>query len=161
MEIRNTRPEELDEVMEIYEKARQVMRSSGNMNQWINGYPSRELIREDIASGYSYVMTDQGGIHAVFTLIDGEDPTYKVIENGQWLNDKLYVTIHRIASNGTYAHSSDICYDWALSVRDNLRIDTHQDNCIMRHVLDRNGFTECGTIYVSDGSPRIAYQKEK
>ncbi|MBE6020607.1 MAG: GNAT family N-acetyltransferase [Clostridiales bacterium] len=161
MEIRYTRPEELDIVMDIYDKARQVMRASGNMNQWINGYPSREMISDDIASHNSYVLAEGDVIHAVFTLIGGEDPTYKVIEGGEWLNDEPYMTIHRIASNGTLKHAADICYNWTLERTDNLRIDTHADNSIMRHVLDRNGFIECGVIYVSDGSPRIAYQKVK
>jgi hypothetical protein len=30
----------------------------------------------------------------------GKDPTYAVIENGNWLNDEPYGVIHRIASNG-------------------------------------------------------------
>lgn len=161
MEIRNTRPEEIDEIMEIYDIARQVMRNSGNSKQWINGYPARELISEDIENGYSYVLVENREIQAVFSLIDGEDPTYKVIENGEWLNDEPYMTIHRIASKGKLRHASDICYRWTMERTDNLRIDTHEDNAIMRHVLDRNGFIECGIIYISDGSPRIAYHKVK
>ncbi|MDO4482270.1 MAG: GNAT family N-acetyltransferase [Bacillota bacterium] len=161
MEIRNTRPGEIEEVMEIYDIARQVMRNSGNSQQWINGYPARELINEDIEKGYSYVLVDNGKIQAVFSLIDGEDPTYKVIANGEWLNDEPYMTIHRIASRGEMKHASDICYGWTMEKTDNLRIDTHEDNVIMRHVLDRNGFTECGVIYISDGTPRIAYHKVK
>jgi RimJ/RimL family protein N-acetyltransferase len=41
----------------------------------------------------------------------------------------------------------------------NIRIDTHRDNAIMQHLLEKNGFVKCGIIYVEDGSPRIAYQK--
>ena len=161
MEIRKTRPEEIDEIMEIYDIARQVMRNSGNLKQWINGYPARELISDDIANGYSYVLVENREIQAVFSLIGGEDPTYKVIENGEWLNSEPYMTIHRIASKGKLRHASDICYRWAMEKTENLRIDTHEDNAIMRHVLDRNGFIECGIIYISDGSPRIAYHKVK
>ncbi len=40
-----------------------------------------------------------------------------------------------------------------------LRIDTHQDNKIMQHVILKNGFTYCGIIYTGDGSPRLAYEK--
>lgn len=29
----------------------------------------------------------------------------------------------------------------------------------MRHILQKNGFSERGTIYISDGTPRIAYEK--
>ena len=39
-----------------------------------------------------------------------------------------------------------------------LRIDTHEDNKVMQHVLEKYGFVRCGIVYVSDGSPRIAYE---
>ena len=39
------------------------------------------------------------------------------------------------------------------------RADTHADNKIMQHLLEKNGFTRCGVIHVADGSPRFAYQK--
>lgn len=161
MEIRNTRVDELDTVMKIYDRGRQVMRNSGNLNQWINGYPARQMISEDIKNGWSFVLSDEEEIYAVFSLIGGEDPTYKYIEDGAWLNDEPYMTIHRIASSGLMRRASDLCYDWSMTRTDNLRIDTFQDNKIMQHVLERNGFVRCGTIYIEDGSPRIAYQKVK
>ena len=40
-----------------------------------------------------------------------------------------------------------------------LRIDTHNDNKIMQHVIEKNGFKRCGIIHVNDGSERIAYEK--
>lgn len=42
----------------------------------------------------------------------------------------------------------------------NLRGDTHERNLPMRRAFERNGFERCGTIWVEDGTPRIAYQKE-
>ena len=38
-----------------------------------------------------------------------------------------------------------------------IRIDTHHDNCIMKHILTKDGFTECGVIYLECGDPRDAY----
>jgi hypothetical protein len=38
-----------------------------------------------------------------------------------------------------------------------IRIDTHRDNCIMKHILTKYGFTMCGVIYLADGAPRDAY----
>ena len=29
----------------------------------------------------------------------------------------------------------------------------------MQHILNKHNYTKCGTIYVDDGTPRIAYQK--
>ena len=41
----------------------------------------------------------------------------------------------------------------------NLRIDTHRDNVIMQHLMQRHGFTRCGIIYLANGDERLAYQK--
>ena len=45
-----------------------------------------------------------------------------------------------------------------MDVAGNLRIDTHRDNVIMRHVIDLYGFTYCGIIYLLNGDERLAYQ---
>ena len=39
-----------------------------------------------------------------------------------------------------------------------IRIDTHHDNKPMQHVVEKAGFARTGSIYVDDGSPRIAYE---
>ena len=96
----------------------------------------------------------------VFSFILGEDPTYKVIENGQWLNDKPYGTIHRIASNGIRRRMLKACVDYCKEIIDNIRIDTHADNSPMQNALHRLKFSLCGIIYTSDGSHRLAFQKD-
>ena len=40
-----------------------------------------------------------------------------------------------------------------------LRIDTHHGNTRMQSALKKNGFTPCGTIYLSWGDPRLAFEK--
>ena len=49
--------------------------------------------------------------------------------------------------------------NWCLEHCESLRADTHADNKIMQHLLEKNGFTRCGIIHVADGTPRIAYQR--
>ena len=49
--------------------------------------------------------------------------------------------------------------DYAFSVTDNVRIDTHADNAIMQHNILKHGFRFCGTILLANGDPRLAYQK--
>ena len=43
MEIRKASVQDLDQIMQIYEKAREFMRTNGNAEQWGDEYPSREL----------------------------------------------------------------------------------------------------------------------
>ena len=84
MMIRRAAIQDLEQIMQIYARAVQYMHASGNPNQWMEGYPSRALIEEDIARGVSYVVDRDGVIEAVFSYIEGEDPTYRQIEQGMW-----------------------------------------------------------------------------
>ena len=150
---------ELDQIMEVYARARALMAQNGNPTQWGDNYPSRQLIEEDILSNRLFVCVINGELEAVFAFILGEDPTYKKIEDGQWLANGPYGTLHRLASAGHRPGVARMVIEWCLEHCESLRADTHADNKIMQHVLESNGFSRCGIIHVADGSPRIAYQK--
>lgn len=95
--IRKATYDDVPVLMDIFRKARGIMRSSGNMNQWNDSYPSEEIVRKDISSGHCYVLCEGGGVVAVMAFIPGPDPTYAEIYNGGWLSDEPYHVIHRIA----------------------------------------------------------------
>lgn len=156
MAIRVATPEDIDEILRIYACARQLMVKAGNPTQWKDGYPRRELVEQDIASQASYVMERNGLLCGVFAFFVGNDPTYDEID-GAWLNDAPYGTIHRIGSDGTqsgvFAEALEFCKQQGID----LRIDTHDDNAPMRHVVEKAGFVYCGTIICDDGTPRRAY----
>lgn len=59
MEIRKTKPKELEVLLKMYEHARRFMATHGNASQWENNYPSPQLILDDITEGNSYVCTEQ------------------------------------------------------------------------------------------------------
>lgn len=149
---------QLPRILEIYEKARVFMAESGNPDQWGTGYPPEEMIRQDIRNGKSYVNLEGDHIRAVFYFAVEADPTYSYIE-GAWLNDAPYGVIHRIAVDGSGRGVAAECFAFAAQHCDNLRIDTHEKNIPMQRCLAKNGFIRCGTIYLEDGDPRIAYQK--
>lgn len=157
MYIRKAAEGDIPEIMRIYDEARASMRRSGNMLQWINGYPSEDLVREDIAEGVSYVCCEEDQLYAVFAFITGDDPTYAYIEDGQWPDDLPYGTIHRIGSDGRKKDIFPVCYKFCRDITGKVRIDTHADNAPMHYILKKHGFTRCGIIYVSDGTPRVAY----
>ncbi len=159
MTIRDTTLADYGQIQEIYAYAREQMRQAGNPGQWGDSRPSGETLLQDIRNGQSHVLEEQGQLCGVFTFIIGEDPTYRVIEQGRWLNDAPYGTIHRIAALGAGKGVFRECLAYCLARIPNIRIDTHRANGAMRHLLERHGFRKCGIIYVEDGSPRIAYQK--
>ena len=160
IKIREGHENDLDQLMSIYENARKFMHSNGNMTQWNDGYPSEEILLRDIRDGNYFVgIDDKGEIAFCFTFIIGKDPTYTIIEDGKWLNDEPYGTIHRIASSGKYARCLDKSLEFCFSRINNIRIDTHKENRPMLSALERTGFIKCGVIYCRDGSPREAFQK--
>lgn len=160
MNIRPATLSELDAIMSLYHQARAFMRQSGNLNQWINGYPSRAIIEKDIRLGRLFIAEEGGETAAVFCFFHGEDvePTYRSID-GAWLAGGPYGVIHRIASTGKFPRMVEVCTDWCLDRCPSLRIDTFKDNRPMQRSLLRCGFTFCGVIIIEDGSERMAYQK--
>ncbi len=159
MNIRTSNMADLDRILQIYEYAREQMRQNGNPNQWKNNRPSKETVIWDIEHNHSYVIEANGRICGVFSFIIGEEPTYKTILEGNWKNTNTYGTIHRIASDGSVKGILKECLKYCESKISNIKIDTHQDNLIMQHLLEKNGFERCGIIFVEDGTTRIAYQK--
>lgn len=158
MIVRNAVLEDMEQIMEVYRLAKEYMVASGNPNQWINGYPSREVIEKDIKKQQLYVCEENGQIHGTFMFFVGEEPTYQVIEQGAWKNDEPYGTIHRLGSDGTCKGIFKECLSFCREKHANLRADTHHDNKTMQHLLEKHGFERCGIVYMNDGSLRIAYQ---
>lgn len=150
---------ELDRILEIYAAAKAFMRKSGNPNQWNGSYPERELLAQDIRKKQLYVMRENGHLCGVFAYITGEDPTYSYIENGAWLNNEPYGTIHRIAGDGTVKGLLARAVAFCAEKNPNIRVDTHKDNKPMQHALEKNGFHYCGIIYLANGDPRLAFQR--
>ena len=114
MYIRHTQPEDIDRLLEIYQEARTFMIQQGNPTQWTHGYPSKDLLMQDIRRVNSYVCIEKDRIVGTFAFIIGEDPTYQVIENGAWHAAKEYGTIHRAASDGTIKGLTKYIFDLLL-----------------------------------------------
>ena len=135
------------------------MRENGNREQWGNSHPARELIEIDIRQRKLYVCIDDQKIVGVFYFAIEDDVTYRVIEDGAWLNDEPYGVVHRIASAEGGKGAATFCLNWAFKQAGNIRIDTHEDNQPMRGLLSKLGFVYCGIIRIASGAPRMAFQK--
>ena len=138
----------------------------GNPDQWsAPGFPPDSLLLRDIAREGGYVidtvmpgLTGHLAPRAYFALLPSPEPTYDRID-GAWLTAEPYGVIHRIASypedHGVFA----AIIDFAAARYAHLRIDTHRDNRIMQHLIAKHGFTYCGIIWLTDGTPRLAYER--
>ena len=159
--IREANQIDVADIMQVMEAAKRIMRSSGNMHQWENGYPSEAVVISDMEKHGGYVIEEAGRIVGYFAFLPSPEPTYSEIYDGEWLDDvQSYHVVHRIASypdvHGIFNDIMDFCF----SHDTNIRIDTHKDNLIMQHNIEKHGFTYCGIIYLANGDERLAYQKQ-
>lgn len=160
--IKEAMPDDAQVIMHLVDVARRTMQENGNPCQWPVGYPSREVIDDDLQRGDCYIVCNAGGkVVGSFVLRQGPDPSYGHIYEGKWLDDSMpYYVIHRVtslpAAHGVFSAIVSYCIQHS----DNLRIDTHRDNHIMRHLVEKYGFTYCGIIHLSRarGAERLAYQ---
>lgn len=155
--IRKATVKDLNQLEIIYEKARQFMRAHGNSNQWTYGHPNREDLMQSLATQELYVVEINRVIQASFVLMERADPTYTYIE-GAWLSDNPYVVLHKVATRHEIKGMGTCIINFAKSKKKDVRIDTHKDNIPMQNLLKKTGFVPTGTIYVEDGTARIAYQ---
>jgi len=165
--IREAKPTDITDIMQVMEAAKKIMRQSGNLHQWADGYPSEAVIISDMEKHGGFVLEEGDGedqstgrIVGYFAFLPSPEPTYSKIYDGEWLDDtQSYHVIHRIASkpdvHGIFSDIMDFCF----SHDANIRIDTHKDNRIMQHNIEKHGFTYCGIIHLADGDERLAYQK--
>lgn len=160
-------PARLDDLpicMEILDSGRSFQRRQGFI-QWRDGYPAASDIENDIRSGGAYLLKADN-TPAAYTYIgfDG-DPAYPAIV-GAWRFNEPYGVLHRVAISGDFRGKglSNVLFNLAGALAKMhgfgcLRIDTHEQNKRMQHVLERNGFSYCG-IVIQNGEPRLAYDKK-
>ena len=157
--IRKATEQDIPAALALFSAAKSIMRSDGNPTQWAGNYPNEEIVRSDISKGGAYIIERDGVPEGYFTMLPSPEPTYSSID-GEWIDDTSpYLVIHRIASTpGSHGIFRKII-EYAGSRSANIRIDTHRDNNIMRHVIGKAGFSYCGIILLADGSERLAFQK--
>ena len=184
MVIRPATPADLPALRPVFEAAKGIMRADGNLSQWsAPGFPDDTLLLRDIARGGGFVILSdkispraplgrddntvissgaEGGVEksivAYFALLPSPEPTYDYID-GAWLTDEPYGVIHRMASYPEAHGIFSTIINYAASRYSHLRIDTHRDNHIMQHLIEKHGFTYCGIIWLEDGTERLAYER--
>ena len=159
--IREAKPTDMDAIMQVMDSAKKIMRQSGNMRQWGDGYPSEAVISADIEKNGGFVIEEANTVVGYFAFLPSPEPTYLKIYDGNWLDEvKPYHVIHRIASYPDVHGIFSSIMDFSFAHDNNIRIDTHRDNHIMQHNIEKYGFTYCGIIYLANGDERLAFQKQ-
>ena len=165
--IRKASLADLGQIMEIVADAQRFLHDSG-VDQWQDNYPTAEIMASDIARGELYVAEQlEGHIVAIATISFAGEPTYQTIYDGEWPNDEPYAVVHRAAirhgergrglAKHLLAFAEQLSAEQGIS---NIRVDTHADNLVMQHLLDRCGYLRCGVITLFSGASRVAFIKQ-
>lgn len=149
---------DIEQIISMIEYSRSLMRKRGNLSQWTGGYPSRQDVEADIRAGNSHLLRCGDAVAGTFALVEGLEPTYQIIEGGWKDAPRPYGTIHRTACAPGFHGIFAAALEWSRRQVASLRIDTHADNRVMLHLIQKLGFERCGIVYMDDGSPREAYQ---
>ena len=150
---------DIPRILQLVDHSRSIMRANGNFVQW-DGYPGSDLIGSDIDRGIGHVVVADGQAVGYFALLLDPEPTYAYIEDGLWLDDTTpYGTIHRLACAPGVHGIARCAFAWSESRCASIRVDTHKNNHIMLHIIEKFGYSRCGVVYMRDGTPREAFQK--
>jgi len=170
MEHRLATSSDLDRIMEIIADAQCFLKENG-VDQWQNGYPTRESYEQDISESACHVFIVESKIAGVISIFFETEESYNLVEDGSWLTgDAPYAVFHRAAVSRDYrgmgiagimlSYAENMAIEHSIT---SLRGDTHHDNKAMRGLLEKRGFVHCGTIYIdgviSEQTKRVCYEK--
>ncbi|UQS83018.1 GNAT family N-acetyltransferase [Bombilactobacillus thymidiniphilus] len=150
----------------IIQSAKELLKND-NIDQWQDGYPNLAQSRADVENKQAYVLMVNQQIGAMATFLTQPDPSYQTLRQGHWQQNGPYATFHRLAVNPEFRgqHLTNYLMSNLLTLAiqhdlANVRIDTHQDNLRMQHILNNWGFQKRGMIELQyqQGGVRVAYE---
>ena len=160
------RPAKYSEVSQIWQILKDAIkrRKKDGSNQWQDGYPNMEVVKNDIENKIGFVLTQNDTIIGYTAVIINDEPDYINIE-GRWLSDQDFVVYHRVAvseeflAKGMAKKMIKLIEKYALSKNIySLKADTNHDNIPMMKIFEKLGYSFCGIVYIRK-SPRRAYEK--
>ena len=161
--FRKARTDEQDQIWMILKGAIKRRREEGS-DQWQDGYPNPEVVKNDIDEGVGFVLLDQDKVVGYCAVLINDEPQYTDIE-GKWLSDGDFVVIHRVAISDKHLGqglAQKMLYyieDYALENNiHSIKADTNFDNAGMLHIFEKAGYKYCGEVILR-GMPRKAFEK--
>ncbi|MBO7189658.1 MAG: GNAT family N-acetyltransferase [Alistipes sp.] len=160
--IRKATKEDISQIMSIVADAQLSLRELG-IDQWQDGYPSMDVIEDDIASDVGYVYCIDDIVVGYVAIVLTGEVTYKQIPDNEWGTSDDYVVVHRLCVRRgcTKAGTAMAMIGFASQTArergyTGFRIDTHRGNIRMLSLLEKLGFEYRGIIYYDSGE-RLAY----
>lgn len=169
--FRLSEEKDLEAIDSIIQDGVEAIRVQG-FDQWQDGYPNLNIIRQDQELNRSYVLEKDNEVVGIATLYLLGEPAYDKIYEGEWLCDEKYGCLHRVAvskkvyGTGASVKLIELCEEQIK--KENIsyvRIDTHEKNIPMLTLLTKKcNYKIAGKVYFNDkdfGSfMRIALDKK-
>ncbi|MFC2271557.1 MAG: GNAT family N-acetyltransferase [Capnocytophaga ochracea] len=162
--LRIAMPQDTPAIWAILSAAIERRKADGS-NQWQDGYPNEEVIANDIAHQYGYVLTEGDEILGYVALLINNEPAYEAIK-GKWLINADFMVFHRVAISPDHLGRGlakfllqkieEIAHNKGIP---SLRADTNFDNAPMLHLFEKLGYKYCGEVTFR-GTPRKAFEKK-
>lgn len=156
MKLRKAEISDLATIMDILKDGRNQLKNQG-IEQWQGDYPNEKHVKEDIENGYAFLVnSDDKQTVGVVSIVSPPDHSYDELDGNWLMQTDNYRTIHRVAIHSDHAGHGyasklfDSIINYFQNERDDvdsLRIDTHEDNKTMQHLIEKNGFTRVGTLH--------------
>lgn len=149
--------------LRFIEEAKKHLRYQG-IDQWQDGYPDIESIRNDVAADRGYFIT-RSDIPIGYLCLDFEgESAYNQLNSWECIGN--YAALHRMAIGdsargmGAGLEAFLLCEKLCLErgVR-SIRVDTKDTNPKMRHVIVKSGYEYRGDVYYSSCGDRMAFEK--
>ena len=154
---------EVPQIWEIIQQAI-VRRKNDGSQQWQDGYPNENVIKQDITKGIGYVLIDDNIVAGYAAILFNDEPAYEQLK-GTWLTNGDFAVVHRVAISDDYL-GKGLAQKIFLFVEDlakgnnvfSIKVDTNFDNIPMLKILEKLGYTYCGEVTFR-GSFRKAFEK--
>lgn len=161
--IRKAVTHDIELILSIVRDAQLALRDLG-IDQWQDGYPSREVIESDIHNDIGYLLCNESNeaIGYAAIVLSGEE-AYDQIAEHLWHTPSEYVVVHRLCVSASHRrmgtaihlmqHAAAIARSKDIHA---FRIDTHRGNMRMLTMLKKLGFAYVGIIHYASGE-RLAF----
>ena len=154
MKIRQATINDYDQIMTILKDGANQLAERG-VDQW---------------KGFAYLaVSADGETVGAISIVEAPDHSYDNLK-GKWLrNTDKYVVIHRVAIHSKHAgngYATKLLTEVIDYIRDNrkdidsIRIDTHENNTAMQHLIDKMNFTKVGELHGVYRPDEISYVYE-
>ncbi|MCH4009412.1 GNAT family N-acetyltransferase [Companilactobacillus sp.] len=167
MKIKTATSTDLPKIMTLIQQAQAFFKAE-RIDQWQNGYPSKEVIMTDISNQECFVAIEDRNIVGSITLTFLRQPEYDNIQSGTWNRNGDYETIHRLAvDNDVKGHgigSKLLDFAWQRALENDihsLRTDTHEKNIPMQKLLSKQHFEKIGIIQRPDICDLTGFERWK